>query len=334
MKKITLSLLIILIAGTISNVSYATTFDAQEEVENKIQQELEKVSNEGTSFENVEIDFENEEIKIEAEVENDGETHNVEITNDFSEEQAVATDSLTVKEASNGEENEYSIYFGTVEEKHQLEQAMAEEERLLQDIEDGKYTDEELEKIELPTEKIFNNKQNQITTAEELAETPIVMTDLATNSEREIDPSDGVASYAWAIPVGIYITRQVATQLLKMAFAAVIGGLLGAALTLISVNVNYRKYYEHYRVVRTGKVGLVVLGGMNLNTAVNYLKIRGDVWSISQPLAWRVAYFAGTPRGGKLQQPTKAERHGGPGNFYHHHTWNRAGGHSFYGTAR
>lgn len=215
-----------------------------------------------------------------------------------------------------------------------LKQAMAEEERLLQDIEDGKYTDEELEKIELPTDKIFNNKQNQVTTAEELAETPIVMTDLATNSEREIDPSDGVASYAWAIPVGIYITRQVATQLLKRVFAAVIGGVLGAALTLISVNVNYRKYYEHYRVVRTGKVGLVVLGGMNLNTAVNYLKIRGDVWSISQPLAWRVAYFAGTPRGGKFQQPTKAERHGGPGNFYHHHTWNRAGGHSFYGTAR
>lgn len=332
MKKITVGLLMVLLAGTISNVSYATTFDAQAEVENQIQQELEKNSNDGTSIGKVEIDFENEEIKIEAEVEDDREVHNVEIINDFSDEQSSSTDSLTIKETFEGEENEYSIYFGTVEQKHQLEQAMAEEEKLLQDIENGKYTKEEVEKFELPTNKIFNDEQNQITTEEELAETPIVMTDLDTKDEQEIDPGDGVASYAWAIPVGIYITRQVATQLLKLAFAAIVGGLLGAALTLISVNVNYRKYYNHYRVVRAGKVGLVVLGGMNLNTAVNYLKVRGDVWSISQPLAWKIAYFAGTPRGGKLQQPTKAERHGA-GNFWHHHTWNRVGGHSFYGTA-
>lgn len=332
MKKIVTALLMVLLTGTISNVSYASNLDTKTELENKIQRELEKKSDQNVSFEDVEIDFQKEKIKIEAEVQEDTEIRSVQIVSEFSEEQKSNSDSLVVKEILEDEKTEYSIYFGTIEQKQQLDDAMEEEELLLKDIEKGVFTEEELKNIELPTEKIYNNEKYHINSVEELKNVPIVITNLVTNEEKEIHPSDGVASAAWAIPVGIYITQHVASQLLLIGFAVIVGGLIGFALTIISVNPRYRKYYDHYRVVRAGKVGLTVLNGMNLNTATNYMKAGGDVWSTSQPLAWKIAYYAGKPKGGRLQQPTKVERHGS-GNFWHYHTWNRAGGHSFYGTA-
>lgn len=329
LKKLVLGLTMVVLSGVISNVSYAISSDPVAEVENGIKRELEGIESAGVDFEDVTIDLESDEVTIDAEARFDGEIINVEITSNISEKNI---DGLSVKETIEGEESEYSLYFGTLEQKQQLEQAISEESLLLKDIENGKYSEEELENIELPTDKIFKDEGNHITTEEELENTPIVVTNLQTSEDTEIMPGDGIASNSYAIPVGIYITKQVATQLLKIFFAAVVGGILGIALTLVSFDAKYRRYYEHYRVVRAGRVGLVALGGMNLNTAVSYLKIGGDVWSTAQPLAWKVAYFAGARRGGKFQQPTRPEYHGA-GNFWHHHTWNRVGGHSFYGVA-
>ena len=68
------------------------------------------------------------------------------------------------------------------------------------------------------------------------------------------------------------------------------------------------------------------------NTAVNYMKLRGDLWSTTSTGAYKVARLAGGLRGGKFQPPI-ADRAHGAGNFAHYHTWNRSGGHSFYGVA-
>jgi hypothetical protein len=330
MKKIVVSLLMILSCGCISNTAYAITNDPISTTENKILTELEKSSNEATTFENVEIDLEESELIIEAKTRIDDETREIEIVQDFQED-SINSSGMKVSEKNEEETNNYSLFFGTMEQKERLEKAIEEEKKLLEEIEQGKYSEEELQKIELPTKSIMEDKSTHITTEEQFADTAIVVTDENTLEQREILPEDGVAS-GFALGPGIRIAIPVARELIKMLFAAVVGGLLGIALTIFSRNANYRQFYEHYRAVRTGRVGIVVYSGMNLNTSVNYMKLRGDLWSTTSTGAYKVARLAGGLRGGKFQPPI-ADRAHGPGNFAHYHTWNRSGGHSFYGVA-
>ncbi|MBO0471050.1 hypothetical protein JZO66_10885 [Enterococcus sp. DIV0242_7C1] len=330
MKKSVVSLLLVLVCGWISNTAYAVTNDPVANIEKKILTELEKSSDESTTFENVDIDLKESELTINAIKQIDDDIEKIEIKQEFQEE-VISSDGLQITESTEEGTKEFSIYFGTLEQKNELDKAIAEEKIIMSDIESGKYSEEEIQKIELPTKKIFENEKNHITTEEQLAETPIVVTDEQTQEKKEIAPEDGIAS-GFAIGPGIRIAVPVARQLIKIFFAAIVGGLLGLALTIFSVNSNYRQFYDHYRAVRTGRVGIVVYSGMNLNTAVTFMKLNGDLWSTSSTDAFKVARLAGGLRGGKFQQPI-LEKKIKPGNFPHYHTWNRKGGHSFFGVA-
>lgn len=330
MKKIVVSLVMILSFGCVSNTAYGIVNDPIGTTEKKILTELEKSSNEATTFENVEIDLKENELVIQATTQIDEETREIEIVQKL-EEDLVNSNGMKVAEKDEDGTSNYSLYFGTLEQKEKLDTAIEEEKILLEEIEQGKYSEEELKEIELPTKKIMEDESTHITTEEQFVNTPIVVTDENSHEQREILPEDGVAS-GFVIGPGIRIAIPVAQQLIKMFFAAVVGGLLGLALTIFARNANYRQFYEHYRAVRTGRVGIVVYSGMNLNTAVNYMKLRGDLWSTTPSGAYQVARLAGGLRGGKFQAPV-ADRAHGPGNFPHYHTWNRSGGHSFYGVA-
>lgn len=262
-------------------------------------------ANDATTFENVEIDLKEGELVIQAKTQIDNEIKEIEIMQEFQEE-SISSNGMQVSETSEGKTDNYSLYFGTLERKDKLNNAIAEERDLLEEIELGVYSEEELQKMGLPAKKIFEDESTYITTEEQFAETAIVVTNENTEEEREILLEDGEAS------------------------GFVIGP--GMVLTIFSRNANYRQFYEHYRAVRTGRVGIVVYSGMTLNTTVNYRKLRGDLWSTAATGAYQVARLAGGLRGGKFQPPI-FERKINRGNFPHYHTWNRLGGHSFFGVA-
>lgn len=146
MKKIVVSLLMILSCGFISNTAYAITNDPISTTENKILTELEKSSNEATTFENVEIDLEESELIIQAKTQVDDETREIEIVQEFQED-SINSSGMKVSEKNGEETNNYSLYFGTLEQKERLEKAIKEEKQLLEEVEQGKYSEEELQKL-------------------------------------------------------------------------------------------------------------------------------------------------------------------------------------------
>ena len=304
---------------------------AEETVKEEISEAINSDIDENVSLDPSDISFEEEKIVLDITVEDEGiqdDTLSLEIPLEDEEELASSANSVTFSEGNaDTDSEEYGVFFGTIEEKEALEQAFVEDAELLTKVENNEFTEEELDNLVLPSETYFENAKEM--TAEELEYSPMTVTNLETNEVIEYTDETGVGSAAWVLPVGIYITRQVGARLLKTALAAVIGGFLGAALSVIASNIHYRRYYDHYRVRRSGNVGLTVLGGCNINTAVNIMKVHADVWSVNQVLARRVAIFS---MHGK--EPVLDPAHG-RGNFRHYHSYKRIlRAHSFFGVAR
>ncbi|GGC76301.1 hypothetical protein [Enterococcus wangshanyuanii] len=156
-EKSVVSLLLVLVCGWISNTAYAVTNDPVANIEKKILTELEKSSDESTTFENVDIDLKESELTINAIKQIDDDIEKIEIKQEFQEE-LISSDGLQITESNEEGTKEFSIYFGTLEQKNELDKAIAEEKIIMSDIESGKYS-EEIQKIELPTKKYLKMKK-------------------------------------------------------------------------------------------------------------------------------------------------------------------------------
>ena len=125
--------------------------------------------------------------------------------------------------------------------------------------------------------------------------------------------------------------------------SALVSALIAASATVIIAGVTYvlateiastlrKKQPKHYQAaIRYSKKlkrnELFIGDSLGETGASGRLKAGNDVWSTSQAGAKKIAKLAG---GNK--EPVGAEKHGGgkPGYYWHYHTHNRKGGHSFF----
>ena len=132
----------------------------------------------------------------------------------------------------------------------------------------------------------------------------------------------------------------------RMALAGIIGSalitsLIAASASVVIVGVTYilateiasklrKKQPKHYQAaIRYSKKlkrnELFIGNSLGETGASGRLKAGNDVWSTSKYGAEKIARLAG---GGRT--PIHDKPHGGAGYYYHYHTYNRKGGHSFY----
>lgn len=133
-------------------------------------------------------------------------------------------------------------------------------------------------------------------------------------------------------PLGVVIGETLLAHLVAAGLAITIAGVTYAAATEVIEKLNKEKH-NHYAAKLKSNV-LYIGNNVSLSTAASLLKSGDDVWSKSGDLAAKVAREAG---GGRA--PVPSENHWNTGSkkvrFYnHYHTYNRSGGHSFYGTGR
>lgn len=125
--------------------------------------------------------------------------------------------------------------------------------------------------------------------------------------------------------------------------SALISALIAASASVVIAGVTYilateiasslrKKSYKHYQAAiryseKLKRNELFIGNSLGETGASGRLKSGNDVWSTSQAGAKKIAKLAG---GNK--EPVGAEKHGGgkPGYYWHYHTYNRKGGHSFF----
>lgn len=125
--------------------------------------------------------------------------------------------------------------------------------------------------------------------------------------------------------------------------SALVSALIAASASIIIYGVRYflkaeiesalrKKKYKHYQAAvryseKLKRYDLFIGDALGETGASGRMKAGNDVWSTSKTGASNIARLAG---GGK--NPVGAEKHGGgkPGYYWHYHTYNRKGGHSFY----
>lgn len=252
---------------------------------------------------------------------------------------------------------EYSLFFGTIEQKEIYDEAIQKYEALIESISEKleeipvealsetEIGDENVIEVEesdelnqiksnsLETEKIIESGELVLSSAEELEKSPIVVTDLDTNESFEVNQTDGVASFAFAIPAGIALTTVVAKSLLATGASLIVGGGLVLSLERISTNSKTRNNkFNHFKVLRLNNK-LYSSGGVSQKTAVARMMVGADVWSNSQSGAKTVASSTSLHLGGK-KTPIGPERDKNKSGYYRHYHTNprkKSGGHSFYG---
>lgn len=347
----------ILISFSISTSTNAATNTNTIISEEKVLENALKESLATDNVKNLEVETEETSIDISAEIDNSKIDLNIEFDND-SDISSLNESNITFSETSNitEEQTDYSVFYGTLEDKKAYEEYLENEKQSLYLDEDEKkeltdemlsnpdYFDETtstLEDIEITEEEAANETSNSIeenlnyiTTVEELNNSTVVLTNLETKEVQEIASTDGVASWVFLIPAGITLSQTAMAHLIAAGSAVVIGSTAALALSKLSSSSSNRKNYDHFKVVKVNNK-LYSTGGMKMDAAAKRMSTNGDVWSISQGKAKTVAQTASKKAGGTYSV-IGAETHaqGRKGYYSHYHTNPRkvSSGHSFFGT--
>jgi hypothetical protein len=152
-----------------------------------------------------------------------------------------------------------------------------------------------------------------------------VFKDTETNEEFVVNSNEAHASMAFLAPIGVVIGEALLSHLIAASAAVVIAGVTYTVASKVASKLRNKSYDHYAAVIRKGDV--YIGNPISYSAAVARMKSGGDVWSKSYSLAAKVARGAGNGR-----TPVGPERHGNgkPGYYWHFHTYNRSGGHSFY----
>lgn len=357
-KMISILFVVTMLLGT--NFFYPSSLDSVLAQENQLEEQIEdSMINELPSeieIENVEFSILNQEIEIQAKSEDENISINFDLNSDSALNFSENTLSMTI-ESEEEDSQQYSLFFGTLEQKEKYDKAIQKDEILIESISEnlGEIYDEvltedeigednvqvvshfeELNSIDsyaLETEKMIESGELVISSVQELEDTPIVVTDLNTGEVFEVDQTDGVASLIFAIPAGIAITTVLGKTLIASKVALIVGGSIVISLAMLSTSTKIRnKKYSHYKVLKVNNK-LFSGGGISQKAAVSRMILNMDVWSTSQSGAKTVASTASLNLGGN-KNPIGPERDNNKAGYYrHYHTNPRKSskGHSFYG---
>lgn len=358
-KKIVLGVvtgvLLSVVTPSMSMAVYAEENSFENRIENEIEEKLSSDVTVNSAEVQATVDGDNINIEVtdgdkKAVVDIDGEMSNLNTMDD----------NIQVSVETNDEAADYSVSFGSLEEKKKMDQAIATDNNLLEQIEkeipeenqiinsvtddelvetevseDNTANDMEYSEIQLATESVIN-EMPIITTEEELAESDVVLTNLNTGEESSFSVSDGMPS---AIPLiagfAIAVSGGAAASLIKMGAAIVIGGALGFVVSHTK-NKSKRKNYSHY-AAKMAKGKLVAYKGLSYSAAASRLRSGGEIWSTSKSNALKVSKGASP-----LKKSTGSELHRKKGQWRFHHfhpairkvhgKYKYRGTHSFYGT--
>lgn len=159
--------------------------------------------------------------------------------------------------------------------------------------------------------------------------------DVETNEVFNVNTGTVTASFAFLIPLGVIIGTALIEHLISIALAVTIGGIAWAVVTEIRANLREKEYDHYMAKIMQGNVWVgdaLDLGSAAYRLTNPFLDWQNNnVWSRTSAAAALVAYTAGngnTPVGPELT----IDKSGGSIMFFysHYHTWNRAGGHSFF----
>ncbi|MEW4371824.1 hypothetical protein [Paenibacillus kandeliae] len=146
------------------------------------------------------------------------------------------------------------------------------------------------------------------------------------NSTGEVTPQ-----VVFLVPLGVVVGEALLAALLASAIAVTIGGIVWTTVGSIKEKIRNQQYDHYMAKVMQGDV--YIGNPISLTQASNRLAgispLDNNVWSKNSASAKQVARLAGggiEPIGPELQVEQQ------PNIFYyvHYHTWNRAGGHSFF----
>ncbi|MBF2627652.1 hypothetical protein [Listeria marthii] len=153
--------------------------------------------------------------------------------------------------------------------------------------------------------------------------------DLDSNKVEEIDSEDAMASFAFAIPVGINLGVWALNALYHAGAMIIVSG---TAFVVASKATKKEKKYNHFEAVV--KNGTVYIGnGLSSSKATSRLCKGKDTWSVSKNQA---NIIVKTVKAGKPVGPEVDKSNGKPkrGYYYHYHPANRSPKcHAFYGVA-
>ena len=329
----------------IYTVSADTTIN---NIETNIEKGIEEQAPENVEIENVSVDITTQEVTVDASLDESSVNLDISLDPDTNYNQLT----MTVNEDSADET--YDVFFGSEEQKKLYDEALEKDNKLLSEIESTLSTEiinntielddsdniitetveEQLTGNELEIDKLINNESFVISDVTTLENTPVILTNTQTNEDIVVESTDGVASWAFAIPIGIVLSKALISSLLYWGSAVVIGGVLGIALSKVSTDSRVRnKNYSHYKVVEwSGK--LFSTGGISQKSAIARMAANGNVWPNTKPKAKTVASSASLLKKGK-KTPIGPEKDKGKSGYYMHYHTNprsKSKGHSFYGT--
>lgn len=348
------SVLISFSLSTSTNAAINTDIVISEEkvLENALKESLETYN-----VNNLEVKAEEANVNISAEIDNSKIDLSIEFDSD-SDLYSLNESNITFSETSSvtGEDTEYSVFYGTLEDKKAYEKYMENERQslYLNEDEERKLTDEMLnnpyyfdeitspaEDIKITEEEAANESSssiedslNYISTVEELNNSTVVLTNLDTEEVQEIASTDGVASWVFLIPAGITLSQTAMAHLIAAGSAVVIGSTAALALSKLSSSSSNRKNYNHFKVVKVNNK-LYSTGGLKMEAAATRMSKNGDIWSIDSGKAFTVAQSASKKAGGKYSAiGPETHAQGRKGYYKHYHTNPRkvSSAHSFYGT--
>lgn len=137
------------------------------------------------------------------------------------------------------------------------------------------------------------------------------------------------ARFAVAVPLAVALGESVIIWIITQFASIVIAGVTYVLATGIIEKIK-NKQYDHYQAELKDN-NLYIGNSITFETATARL-LSSDVWSKTSSLAAKVARAAG-----KNKAPVGSENHAATGSkkglyYNHYHTYNRKGGHSFYGS--
>lgn len=136
---------------------------------------------------------------------------------------------------------------------------------------------------------------------------------------------------AFLVPLGVVVGEALIAALLASAIAVTIGGIVWTTVGSVKEKIRNEQYNHYMAKIMQGNV--YIGNAISLTQASSRLAgispADNNVWSKNSALAEQVALLAG---GGKKPIGPELQVEQVPNVFYyvHYHTWNRAGGHSFF----
>lgn len=153
--------------------------------------------------------------------------------------------------------------------------------------------------------------------------------DLDSNKVEKIDSEDAMASFAFAIPIGLNLGAWALNALFHAGAMIIVSG---TAFVVASKVPKKDKRYNHFEAVV--KNGTVYIGnGLSSSKATSRLRKGKDTWSVSKNQANNIVK---TVKAGKPVGPEVDKSNGKPrrGYYYHYHPANRSPKcHAFYGVS-